>query len=116
VRESDGLAMSSRNSYLGPDDRRSAAALYRALLTAQSRLAAGERRAEGLRQAMAGVLAAESRVVCDYVSVADPHTLKELESVGAAGALFSLAAYVGPARLIDNLVVDAQGLLSHGGL
>jgi pantoate--beta-alanine ligase len=104
VREPDGLAMSSRNVYLDPDDRRAAPALHRALSAARDRWAAGERDAEALRQAMRSVLEAEPRVRVDYVSVADPETCRELERVQGP-ALLSLAAAVGKAHLIDNVVV-----------
>jgi len=103
VREPDGLAMSSRNSYLDQDQRRAATVLYRALTTAKSLFDAGERDAGRLREAMTRVLSAEPIAEVDYVSVADPDTLKELAAMGASGALASLAVKVGPARLIDNL-------------
>ena len=106
VREADGLAMSSRNVYLDPDDRRAAPALFRALQAARDRWAAGERDAETLRQVMRSVIAAEPRIRLDYVSVADPATCRELDAVSGA-ALFSLAAAVGKARLIDNIVVGS---------
>jgi pantoate--beta-alanine ligase len=106
LREADGLAMSSRNIYLDADDRRAAPALYRALAAARDRWSAGERDAEALRQAMRAVLAAEPRIVIDYVSVADPETCRELERTFGP-ALLSLAATVGKARLIDNVVVGA---------
>jgi pantoate--beta-alanine ligase len=104
VREADGLAMSSRNVYLEPEDRRAAPALHRALAAARDRWTAGERDAEALRQAMRSVLEAEPRVRVDYVSVADPETCRELQRV-AGPALLSLAAAVGKAHLIDNVVV-----------
>jgi pantoate--beta-alanine ligase len=104
VREADGLAMSSRNVYLGPDERRAAPALHRALAAGRDRWAAGERDAEALRQAMRSVLAAEPLVRVDYVSVADATTCQELETVEGP-ALLSLAATLGKARLIDNLTV-----------
>ena len=104
VRETDGLAMSSRNVYLDPDDRRAAPALHRALAAARDRWAAGERDAEALRRALRSVLEAEPRIRVDYVSVADPVTCRELDRVEGA-ALLSVAAAVGKARLIDNVVV-----------
>jgi pantoate--beta-alanine ligase len=104
VRENDGLAMSSRNVYLTPEERRAAPALYRALEAARGRWAAGERSAEALRKTMHSVLAGEDRIRVDYVSVADPETCRELETVSGA-ALLSLAAFLGKARLIDNVLV-----------
>jgi pantoate--beta-alanine ligase len=105
VREPDGLAMSSRNAYLSPPERAAAPVLFRALRAAQERYAAGERSGEALRQTMREVLAAEPLAQPEYVSAADPLTLRELEQVGERGALLSLAVQVGPARLIDNVVL-----------
>ena len=107
VREADGLAMSSRNSYLTPKQRAAAQILYRALTAAQELLASGERHGDGLRQAMSEVLADEPLARPEYVSVADPLTLRELAEVGPRGALISLAVRVGVVRLIDNLLIDA---------
>ena len=103
VREPDGLAMSSRNSYLDADQRRAAIVLYRALMAAKAVFDAGERDAARLREVMIQALSAEPLAEVDYVSVADPDTLKELVAVGCTGALASMAVKVGPARLIDNL-------------
>ena len=97
------LCRTSRNSYLNPDQRKAATVLYRALNTAKALFDTGERDAARLRQAMTQALAAEPVAEVDYVSIADPDTLKELAAVGASGALASMAVKVGPARLIDNL-------------
>jgi pantoate--beta-alanine ligase len=105
VREADGLAMSSRNSYLDNDQRRAAAVLYRALTAAQALFQGGEREADRLRAALRATLAAEPLAEVDYVSIADPHTLRELTAVGQDGALASLAVQIGPARLIDNMIL-----------
>jgi pantoate--beta-alanine ligase len=107
VREPDGLAMSSRNVYLTPEERRAAVALSRALGAAQARYLAGERGAEALRQAMRAVLDAEPLARVEYISAADPLTLRELEGTIEAGALLSLAVRFGKTRLIDNLVLGA---------
>jgi len=106
VREADGLALSSRNSYLEPEDRRAAVVLYRALESARAAFTAGQRRAEPLRAVMRSVLAAESRARTVYVSVADPDSFRELSTVKGP-ALLLLAAWVGRARLIDNLLLGA---------
>jgi pantoate--beta-alanine ligase len=106
VREADGLAMSSRNAYLGPEDRRAAPVLYRALLRARELWDRGDRDPGVLRAGMLAVLQAEPRARVDYVSVADPVTLQELASPRAA-ALASMAVFVGKARLIDNMVLEA---------
>jgi pantoate--beta-alanine ligase len=104
VREADGLAMSSRNAYLDPAERRAATVLYRALEAARLAHAAGERQAERLRRVMQSVLAEEPRVKVQYVSVADPDALNELDG-RAERALLSMAVYIGKTRLIDNMVV-----------
>jgi pantoate--beta-alanine ligase len=103
VREADGLALSSRNSYLSPDERAGAPVLYRALQSAESQLQRGERSADAIRHAMQQRITAEPLARIDYVSVADPDTLAELSDV-QDGALVSLAVFFGRTRLIDNLV------------
>ncbi len=104
VRESDGLAMSSRNTYLQPDERRAAVVLYRALSAARDAYQNGERSADALRAAMCDHLAAEPRARIEYVSAADPDTLQELERVDR-NVLLSLAVRIGKTRLIDNFVL-----------
>lgn len=106
VREADGLAMSSRNSYLGPEERRAATVLFRALTAAREAYQAGEHDAQALRQAMLAVLDAEPLARTDYASVADPETFAELVRV-TDGALLSMAVRIGRARLIDNLLLPA---------
>lgn len=106
VREADGLALSSRNVYLAPHERAAAPVLFRALCTAQQCFVQeGERNGEKLRMVMRQVLAAEPLAQPDYVSVADPDTLQELEQVGDSGALLSLAVRIGTTRLIDNILI-----------
>jgi pantoate--beta-alanine ligase len=105
VREPDGLALSSRNSYLSPGERRAAGVLHRALMVARALVMAGERDGEALREAMRRTLGEEPLVRADYVSVADPDSFRELESVEGP-ALLLLAAFLGRARLIDNLRVE----------
>lgn len=109
VREPDGLAMSSRNSYLGEAERRAAAVLNRALLAAESRWREGERDGQALRSAMREILDAEPLARTDYVSVADPETMLELSQVTGKAQL-SLAVVVGRARLIDNVLLDPASL------
>ena len=103
VREADGLAMSSRNSYLGPEERTAATVLIRALSAAEAAFRAGERDAEALRRRMAEVLEGEPLARPDYVSLADPDTLAEVDGRVREGALASLAVRIGTTRLIDNL-------------
>ncbi len=104
IRESDGLAMSSRNAYLNPEERRAAPVIYRALCAAKSRYESGERDAEALRAVMRSVLQSEPLANPQYVSAADPATLSELEKI-EKGVLFSLAVRIGKARLIDNILL-----------
>ena len=104
VREADGLAMSSRNSYLSPEERRAAPVLYRALLAASQLFSTGEREADRLRAEMETVLATEPRARPEYASVADPATLEEQHRL-IEQALLSMAVFVGKTRLIDNLTV-----------
>lgn len=106
VREPDGLALSSRNTYLTPEQRQAATVLSRALTAAQRRYEQGERNAETLREAMHSLLAAEPLAQVEYVSAADPLTLHELEAVGPRGALLSLAVRIGATRLIDNVALE----------
>ena len=102
VREPDGLALSSRNSYLTPAQRARAPALHRALTAAQQAHAAGERNAEALRAIIRHTLGDDLAPATDYVSIADPDTLEELATV-SGGALASLAVRFGATRLIDNV-------------
>ena len=104
VREPDGLAMSSRSTYLSPDERSAATVLYRALMRAHELHTEGEQDAEVLRVAMSEVLAAEPLAAAEYVSVADPETLEELELVGSE-AMVSLAVRIGGARLNDHVML-----------
>jgi pantoate--beta-alanine ligase len=101
VREPDGLALSSRNVYLGPRERMAALVLSRALKEAERLFNGGERSAQAVRGAMRQLIAAEPLAQVDYVSLADLDTLAELEQLGSA-ALASLAVRIGKARLIDN--------------
>ncbi len=104
VRESDGLAMSSRNAYLSAGERQAATVLYRALSAAKAAFEAGERDAEALRRSVRETVAAEPLVTLQYVSCADYETLQELARVEGK-ALLSMAALVGKTRLIDNFVL-----------
>jgi len=105
VREPDGLAMSSRNTYLNPEQRQAAGVLYKALGLAQQLWAQGERDAERLRQEMLTLIQKQPLATIDYVSIADAETLEELDTV-APPALVSLAVKIGGTRLIDNIVLE----------
>jgi pantoate--beta-alanine ligase len=106
VREPDGLALSSRNTYLEPDQRRAATVLVRSLRRVEAAWSAGETSGDALRSIIEETVGAEPLAALDYASVADPATLAELAVVDPArGALVSLAARVGRPRLIDNVVL-----------
>jgi pantoate--beta-alanine ligase len=109
VRESDGLALSSRNAYLDPEERGAATVLYRALLEAKGCYQNGEREGEALRLVMQSVIDSEPRAAAEYVSAADPETLLEYQGIESGkGILFSMAVKIGKTRLIDNLLIKSD--------
>jgi len=105
VREPDGLAMSSRNAYLNPEQRKQALALQRALMRIQRLVDAGERNAPMLAAAGREEFSADESVRLDYLEVIDPDTLDPVTDI-SNGALAAVAAYVGSTRLIDNILFD----------
>ncbi len=105
VRDSDGLATSTRNAYLNIEERQAAIVLYKSLSLAQQLWSQGERDAEHIRQQMRTLIQKEPLATIDYVSIADPETLKEMDRVKTP-ALVSLAVEIGKVRLIDNVVVE----------
>lgn len=107
VREPDGLALSSRNRYLSPSERKQALVLSRALAEVSRQAASGVTSAQELIAAAQAVFAEEPAVRVDYCSVVDPDTLEDVANV-SAGALVAVAAFVGPTRLIDNLLLELQ--------
>ncbi len=107
AREADGLAMSSRNSYLNGEERRKATALYRALRAGEELIRAGVREPEKVRQKMRAELQKEQGVAIDYAEVADPDTLAPLDTLGGPAVLL-VAARLGSTRLIDNLIVEKK--------
>lgn len=108
VRESDGLAMSSRNKYLTEDERKGATVLYKALQSAKSIWDGGTRNSGILRAAMMETLSEELLARVDYISAADPVTLEEWhgEIPRDSGLLLSMAVFFGQTRLIDNLLLE----------
>ena len=104
VREPDGLALSSRNAYLVPEERKAATVLYRSLLLASD---LGSTDAEETRTRMRALIESEPLAQVDYVSVADASTLEELDRISGA-ALVSLAVRIGKVRLIDNVLLGAD--------
>lgn len=107
AREPDGLARSSRNVYLSPDDRRAAPVLWRALLAARAVVASGERSAARVRARLRKTLAAEPRVHLDYAAVVDAVTLREVRTLRGR-ILIAVAARLGTTRLIDNLEIRVK--------
>jgi pantoate--beta-alanine ligase len=104
VREKDGLAMSSRNVYLTPEQRQRALALHRSLMRVQTLADQGERNAARLIEVGKQVIAEEPAARLDYFAVVDPNTLDPVADV-TRGALVSVAAYFGTTRLIDNILL-----------
>lgn len=105
VREADGLAMSSRNVYLDPDQRRAATVLHRALGEARRAVEDGERRADVLRCQIQEILATEPLGVLDYVAVVDGHSFSPIETLGRRSVI-ALAVRFGQTRLLDNIHLE----------
>lgn len=106
VREPVGLAMSSRNAYLGAQERKSALILHRSLALVKNRFDRGERNAAALVGIGAEAFAQEPTVRLDYFEIVDPDTLDPVQVV-TSSALVAVAAFVGNTRLIDNVLLDA---------
>lgn len=104
VREPDGLAMSSRNQYLSPAQRREATAIFESLQTARRLMRRGERRVGRVRGAVRRRLASAPRAQVEYVAVVEPETLRPLTRI-TGKALVALAVWIGHTRLIDNITV-----------
>jgi pantoate--beta-alanine ligase len=107
IREPDGLAMSSRNQYLGAEERGQAIALYHSLVRARELIVEGERDSSRITRAMRAVFRGYDRVKPEYVSVVDPATCQDMERIQSK-ALIAVAAKLGPTRLIDNMLVDLE--------
>lgn len=107
VREADGLAMSSRNTYLSPAERAQAVVLYKALQRASELVAKGERDAARLREELARVIQTAPDARIDYVAVVNAHTLEEVETLRGQ-VLVALAVWIGTTRLIDNVLLQVD--------
>ncbi len=105
VREPDGLAMSSRNQYLGNTERKTAKSLNEALQKAQQLIAQGESSAETIRSRIRTIIEREGQAQVDYISVCDPKRFEELEEIQGK-TMIALAVHVGKARLIDNCLIE----------
>ncbi len=107
VREFDGLAMSSRNKYLNSKERKAAPILYRALSMAREQIERGETNPQKVLRRMHLLIKKVPGIKIDYITIADPETLQKLKKIRGK-VLIALAAYVGRARLIDNMVVESR--------
>ena len=106
VREDDGLAMSSRNTYLSPQDRQNATVLYKSLLHARGLCQEGELNAQAVREAAVAMIESTPGAVIDSIEIVNPHTLQPLDTI-IPGAVMALAVKFGRTRLIDNMVIAA---------
>ncbi len=112
VREADGLALSSRNVYLSPEERPRATVLVRALQRADTRIKAGERSVDAVRAEMMQQLQTGQPTAVDYIAFLDPETFREIGSLTPPAVLIALAVRFGATRLIDNMRIEITG--SHG--
>jgi len=104
VREQDGLAMSSRNTYLNPKERKAATLLYQSLKKAEQLVIHGEKSVEKIINEMKKILTSDPLVSLDYIQICDTHTLEDVSSIDR-GVVIALAAFVGQTRLIDNILI-----------
>lgn len=107
VREKDGLAMSSRNVYLSPEERKAAPVLYKALRKAEEMVGAGERKAPAIRKTMEDIIRSEPLANIEYIAICDTTNLEEVEEIKDE-TLIALAAKFGKARLIDNTIIKLK--------
>ena len=104
MREPDGLAISSRNVYLDPGQRKAAAVLYKSLSKVRDMISGGEIRVQVVKDVVTSLIGSEPQARLDYISVADSETLDELLTIDRS-VLVSLAVWIGETRLIDNVTV-----------
>jgi pantoate--beta-alanine ligase len=109
IREADGLAMSSRNTYLTPEMRKGAPVLYQSLQKAKAMIEAGEKTVADIRREMTAMINKEPLAAIDYISFADNETLKEIHTIKPP-VLISMAVKFGKTRLIDNIVIENSKL------
>jgi len=105
VRESDGLAMSSRNKYLSPDERKDAVLIYTSLLEAKKLIENGIKSAYIIKKEIENILGGSRFSKIDYVEIVDPETLKSVNNISKT-VLIAIACYFGKARLIDNMLIE----------
>ncbi|HLF85508.1 MAG TPA: pantoate--beta-alanine ligase [Nitrospiria bacterium] len=107
VREADGLAMSSRNSYLNSNERDAARILYRSLMSAEAMIRSGKTSSEEVRAKMEVFIASEGSAKIEYISIADPGNLEDIDVI-AGDVLVAIAVWIGKTRLIDNIIVKGD--------
>lgn len=106
IREADGLAKSSRNTYLNPEERKAALILHQSLQNAEQLITAGEKNAENIRMEIERVLRTEPLAKIDYVEIVDWQTLEPLKTIDRQ-VLVAIAVYIGKTRLIDNIILNS---------
>ncbi|MDI6699316.1 MAG: pantoate--beta-alanine ligase [Candidatus Saccharicenans sp.] len=109
VRDHDGLALSSRNTYLSPEERRAALVLKKSLDLAESLIGSGEKETDRIKEKMIDLISAEPLARLDYVEIVDLNTLEPLKKLEGQ-ALVALAVFIGRTRLIDNLRITSGGI------
>jgi pantoate--beta-alanine ligase len=107
IREPDGLAISSRNTYLSPEERRSATVLFRSLEEARRMFSLGEREAGPIREQMLRMIGNETSARIDYVEIVDIRTLETVDKI-EGNVLVALAVFFGSTRLIDNIILEGK--------
>jgi len=110
IREDDGLAMSSRNTYLSPEERTASTVLFQSLNLARNIWESGQQDSEKVRREMISLISKEPLASIDYISIADVKTLKEIVEINDK-ALISLAVRIGKTRLIDNIILGGNQLI-----
>ncbi|MFQ6082931.1 MAG: pantoate--beta-alanine ligase [Candidatus Aminicenantia bacterium] len=112
IREEDGLALSSRNTYLNLEERKAATILYRSLTAAEEMIREGEKSSEKIISKMRSMIETEPFARIDYVEIVDLEELNSLKEIKNK-ALIALAVFIGKTRLIDNMIVDVTSRRSH---
>jgi pantoate--beta-alanine ligase len=107
VRESDGLAMSSRNKYLNVTERKAALCLYSSLMKAKHLVQSGQRDSKRVLREVHSIIKAEPLAKIEYVSIVDEETMKDIKRIGRK-ALLAMAVRIGRTRLIDNAIVSRR--------
>ena len=115
IREEDGLAKSSRNTYLSAEERQAALCLSRAVFAGQKMVQDGERDAKVVLDAMKAIIEAEPMAKIDYVKMVDFENIVQVEKIESEPVLCAMAVYIGKTRLIDNFIFDPSCNCSGNG-